>query len=240
MNFKIQIYYVLLAVVLAAVALAALRSANELWAGALLLLDLWLIGISVLASIYKSGRDRAWWLGFGLFDAAYLILAFGPWFSTELAPKLGTTQSLEYLHYLATGSLVRQTDSADKLIEEFSELQEKQKISRRLVRSPENDPMVRQFQAREDELRARIADVRGYPVPDTAATNTSGRQAGVGGLATWLPGARNREPFLRVGHCLCAFLAGITGAIAAHRFCSERERREEQNRAGSMIGIHSN
>ena len=95
----------MMGVVLAcAVGLAALRNANALWAGALLLVCLGSVGVAVLGVLYQRGQRRAWWVGFGLFEGGYLVLAFGPWFAEQVEPKLGTTQVLNYVHTLATES----------------------------------------------------------------------------------------------------------------------------------------
>ena len=223
---KFNIKLMVLLVVCFALALAGLRSANEIWAGSLLVLNLWLVGISVLATIYKSGEGRAWWFGFGLFDAVYLILVFGPWFAANLAPKLGTTQSLEHLHYLATDSFAHEAVSIDGLSEEYGRAMEELKRVRRLTRSAKNNPMLLTLTNRADDLRARIAAIRGYPAPAATQAGGNGSQPKAGGLSTWLPGARNYEPFLRVGHGLYAILAGLSGATVAHVLCSQRGRRE--------------
>lgn len=223
---KFNIKLMILFVVCFSLGLAGLRSANELWAGALLVLNLWLVGVSVLATIYKSGEGRAWWFGFGLFDAVYLILVFGPWFAANLAPKLGTTQSLEYLHYLATDSFAHEAVSIDGLSEEYGRVMEELKRVRRRLRSPKNDPLIRSLTEKADDLRARIAAIRGYPEPAAAEAGADGSQPKAAGLSTWLPGVQNYGPFLRVGHGLYAILAGLSGATVAHVLCSQRGRRE--------------
>jgi hypothetical protein len=85
-------------VILAAVGLAALRSANELWAGLMLLVALATIGVTLLGTIISRGRERAWWAGFAFFAGSYLLLAEGPWLSPWLRPQLGTTHLLNELH----------------------------------------------------------------------------------------------------------------------------------------------
>jgi hypothetical protein len=85
-------------VILAAIGLAALRNANELWAGLMLLVALATIGVTLLGTVISRGRERTWWAGFAFFAGGYLLLAEGPWFSPWLQPRLGTTHLLNELH----------------------------------------------------------------------------------------------------------------------------------------------
>jgi hypothetical protein len=95
---RISIIGMMRLVLCCAVGLTALRNANDLWAGTSLTLALAMAGIALLGALYQRGKDRAWWVGFALFSGVYLALAFGPWFSTEIRPKLVTTQLLESIH----------------------------------------------------------------------------------------------------------------------------------------------
>jgi hypothetical protein len=54
-----------------AVAIAALRNADDYWAGGLLLATALLIGVATLGAFYHSGR-----LGFDVFAGGYFALAF--------------------------------------------------------------------------------------------------------------------------------------------------------------------
>jgi hypothetical protein len=85
-------------IVVSAVGLAALRNANDWWAGIMLLLALVAFGTALLGAIFLQGRNRAWWTGFALFCGGYLALTLVPVVSTEIAPKLLTTQLLDYVH----------------------------------------------------------------------------------------------------------------------------------------------
>ena len=84
-------------IIVTAVALTALRYANELWAGMMLLVALATSGTAILAAINLRGRERAWWQGFILFSGGYLVAAFGP-----VQSHLVTTQLLITMHPVIT------------------------------------------------------------------------------------------------------------------------------------------
>jgi hypothetical protein len=80
-----------------AVAIAALRNADDYWAGGLLLATALLIGVVTLSAVYHSGRRRAERLGFVVFAGGYFALAFLGLSDQNLA-KLPTTWLLTYVH----------------------------------------------------------------------------------------------------------------------------------------------
>jgi hypothetical protein len=79
-----------------AVALAALRDANQYWADGLLMMTLLLLGTSLLAVVYTRGQSRAGWLGFLVFGGAYCALSMGV--PESLGVKLPTTKFISYAH----------------------------------------------------------------------------------------------------------------------------------------------
>lgn len=85
-------------VLIAAIGIAALRSASPAWAGSMLLLTLALFGISVLGTVYRREGKRAFWLGWCLFSGGYLAVAFAPWWGEEIKPALPTSAILSFLH----------------------------------------------------------------------------------------------------------------------------------------------
>jgi hypothetical protein len=87
-----------------AVAFAALRGANEYWAGGLVLAVLGLLGYAILASIHRQGRARAAWLGF-------LVLGGGYFLAVKALPAqesgwLPTSQILSYVEQQVIGANV--------------------------------------------------------------------------------------------------------------------------------------
>ncbi len=85
-------------IVVAAIGLAALRNASDLWAGMLLLLALAAVAIAMMGAVILRGGERYWWAGFAFFGGGYLAVAVGPWLSDTFQPRLGTTQVLRHAH----------------------------------------------------------------------------------------------------------------------------------------------
>jgi len=85
-------------IIVLAVGLAALRDANELWAGMLLLVALAAVGFAVMGAAILRGKERYWWAGFAFFGGGYLALAVGPWPSDTFQPRLGTRHLLRYIY----------------------------------------------------------------------------------------------------------------------------------------------
>ena len=84
-----------------AVAFAALRGANDHWAGGLVLGFLGLLGYAILASIHRQGIARAAWLGF-------LVAAGGYFLAVRALPEqergwLPTSQLLAYVEQQVVG-----------------------------------------------------------------------------------------------------------------------------------------
>src|SRR5580704_16254064 len=85
-------------VIACGVGFAALSSNSPLWSDVVMTLVLGTLFTAVLGAVYRRKRDRAFWCGFLLFGWGYMILAFGPWFQTEIRPHLITTPLLDFLH----------------------------------------------------------------------------------------------------------------------------------------------
>ena len=87
-------------IIVAAIGLAALRNANDLWAGMLLLVALAAVGFALMGAAILRGKERHWWAGFAFFGGAYLALSVGPWLGDTIRPQLGTTHLLDRLEQL--------------------------------------------------------------------------------------------------------------------------------------------
>jgi hypothetical protein len=80
----------LLGVVLfVAIAVAALRAADEAWDGGFLGLALLILLTAVLLGVHRTERKRAYWLGFALFGWAYLIASLIPPIGSRLPTTMG-------------------------------------------------------------------------------------------------------------------------------------------------------
>jgi hypothetical protein len=89
----------LLAVILfAAVSIAALREATDLWDRGGFTLTAGLLLGSVLLAAHRTGRRRAFWVGFALFGWAYLGVSLIP----PVESRLLTTKGLAYLYAKVT------------------------------------------------------------------------------------------------------------------------------------------
>jgi hypothetical protein len=176
--------------------IAALRDASETWAGVMLLATLGLLAAAVLGVVYRRGGRRARWLGFALFGWGYLVLTFGPWFVSEVRPKLPTSKLLNDLHARLNPSpepvlaIVHRvnTNTQPVRIAIGSDLvrADEIKLSRMLVSPPNRTNYL--------TLRAKLLTVSG-----------------------------NAEDFQSVGHCLLALLVGLVGAMIARWFHASRE-----------------
>jgi hypothetical protein len=162
-----------------AVAVAALRNADDYWAGGLMLATVLLIGVVILGAVYHSGRKRAGLLGFAVFAGEYFALAFLGLSDQNLA-RLPTTWLLTYVHqqvapvhtftvtYMGPGT--GQTGQGTFLMSD---------VSRNPAANTVTTTTTSQF---------------------GVANSVSG-----GRSAPWkslLPGAANYEAFSVVGHCL--------------------------------------
>ncbi len=96
-KFRFSIGGLMAVVSVLAIGFAALKNANETWAGAMFLLTCGVMGLAVVGVICRREAERAWWLGFALFGWGYMALAFWP---SESLPKLPTMSLLEWLQSL--------------------------------------------------------------------------------------------------------------------------------------------
>jgi hypothetical protein len=223
-------------VLVCSICLAALRNANELWAGILLLLTLTMLGISLLGIFYLRGEDRAWWLGYSLFGGGYMLLAFGPWFREQVGPSLGTTQVVNLVYCKVTEStLAPGTVSSDveKLQAEYEASRARLANIQRIVRS-KSDPSIKSAQGRVASFGNQLNQVMGYPIVTTPSSAGSPTKTPPTRLQALFPGAAAYMPFLKVAHCVSALSAGFVGSVVSCHFFSRRERALQ----GSAIVTH--
>jgi hypothetical protein len=103
----------LMAVVLVlAIGFAALLNPNATWAGVSWFLAYSALGLAILGAVLGRGAERAWWLGFAVFEGGYLMLASSRWI--WLVRPLPTLRLLEWLR-LKIGAATEPTTSQVRL-----------------------------------------------------------------------------------------------------------------------------
>jgi hypothetical protein len=189
-------------IVIAALAMAALKNANAFLSGILLLVTLAVIGFAMLGATTMRGRQRHWWRGFALFSGCYLALALGPLPRETFRPLLGTTHLLGQLHERMHPAMVQVAENLITL-----QFERKKKTSYReslLSRTTKSDPTILGLQGQLISLDQQIAALK------------SG--------ATY-------DQFQQAGHSLFALLSGLLGGTVAVWFYARCERARPVNGA---------
>jgi hypothetical protein len=99
-RFRFHIGTLVILVLVLGVGFAALRESNEIWDSITFTLTVGVLLTSVLMAIHQFKKRRAFWLGFALFGAAYLLLSLVP----PIESRLITTKDLAYLDSKLSGS----------------------------------------------------------------------------------------------------------------------------------------
>jgi hypothetical protein len=184
-----------------AVAIAALRNADDNWAGGLLVGTAVLIGVVTLGAVFHSGRRRAGRLGFAVFGGGYFALAFLGLSDQNLA-KLPTTRLLAYVHQQVAPPLTVALTLTGSGPGQMGQ-------GRILMSNVAPGPLAN-------------------TVTTTITAQFDGTSwASDGTFARWkslLPGAANYEAFSIVGHCVFALLAGLLGVVIARMYQARHER----------------
>ena len=192
-----------------AVAIAALRNADDSWAGGLLLATALIIGVATLGAVYQSGRRRAGRLGFAVFAGGYFALAFLGLSDQNLA-KLPTSWLLVSVHQrVAPPSLVTYL------------------VANRTGQVGQATILTSNVSPGPLPNTITTTTTSQYAVTSGAGDGTSARWKSL------LPGAANYEAFSVVGHCLFALLAGLLGMLIAWRFQARQERALEIDTAAA-------
>jgi|SRR6185437_11012714 len=87
-------------VALVAIACAALRHLSDHWANLMFTLALAAATVATLGACVRDQPERRLWFAAAFSTWLYLLLAFGPWFSSEVRPHLLTSSLLEWVHSL--------------------------------------------------------------------------------------------------------------------------------------------
>ena len=92
-RFRFHLGTLVILVLLLGVGCASLRESNDTWDSSVFSITLAVLLISILLTIHRTGKRRAFWLGFALFGWIYLVLTLMP----SIEPRLMTTKALAYL-----------------------------------------------------------------------------------------------------------------------------------------------
>jgi hypothetical protein len=196
-----------------ALAIAALRNADDDWAGAMILATPLLLCVAAIGAFCGEGRFRDRRLGFAILGGGYFALAFLG-LSKENMARLPTARLLAYVHqrvsppqtftFTVTGSTA----------------------------APANPGSIILTNIRPGPLNlvttTTTTSATSAPIPDPASTAVTANR-----WRSLLPGAANYEAFSIVGHCLFALLAGSLGAMVARWFRRRCERAEQASRVAA-------
>jgi hypothetical protein len=174
-------------VVASAIGLAAVTSANDLWAAMMTLIVLAAVIVAVLGALFSRSKRRAWWIGFASFGGGYLMMSNGPGGS-----QLTTTRALQYA--------ISQASPTPVIVAE---------VPAQHFRTPGGDL--------DKAAMESFARHIGSGSPSYAPTNDSIlviRQPDYW-WRTLLPGTANRDEFIRVSHAFFALWAGLVGGVAS-------------------------
>jgi hypothetical protein len=211
---RFSIRSVMAFVLASALGMAALRNANEFWAGAMIMVALAAVGTAVLGALTLRGAERYGWAGFAVFSGGYLAIAVGPWPNDSSKPQLGTTALLTYVRARAADTLTSPTESLPGLQLRRAQLVQRIEKFAAVMRDSSDPALV--------ELKERLANV------DVAIQRAI---AGGPSASPWRalrPGAMHIAHFFCVGHSIFSLLAGMVGAAVARGFYARRVRTELQ------------
>jgi hypothetical protein len=193
---RVTILGLMLFILAVAIAVAALRNADDYWAGVLMLGTASLIGITALGAFYHSGHRRASRLGFTIFAGVYFTLAFLG-LSEQNLSRLPTSWLLLYIHQRVSPPQTFNLTYAGP--------------------PPSRVPAVSNISP------ALVANAATTTPPVQITLTASAPADPSARWASLLPGAANYEPFSAVGHCLFALLAGLLGIVLARRYQTRQE-----------------
>lgn len=195
-----------------AVGLAALRNANDVWVGVMLLLTLSALCIALLEVLHRRGNERLWWSGFVAFASTYFLVVFGPF--TEIRPNLGTTQLINYVRSEMMYPLGDDDTSLNDLEEGY---QQSMRMAEHFRQAGDQERLAATNESL-DYYRWILIEKKSGLVSGTLPPGIEARRR----LREFTPGVRKEKPFQTVAHCLFSLLAGLIGAVIASRMYRER------------------
>jgi hypothetical protein len=179
-----------------AVAIAALRNADDYWAAGMILATPLLLGVVLIGALCGVERFHARRLGFAILGGGYFALAFLGLSEPNLN-RLPTTKLLAYVH---------------------QQVASPQTFTFTVTTSPPTTTQTSFVIANSNSTALNFVTTTAPGPVSASSAVTPGRWKSL------LPGAADYEAFSIVGHCLFTLLAGLLGAATAQWFRNRRER----------------
>lgn len=193
-NLRFTIASLLGVVLVAAVGTAALRAATDLWDSVLFSATILALLAAVLLAVHRRGLRRAYWLGFAIFGAAYLVASVIP----PVACRLLTTTALS-----ALGSKVLAINGAGMAVADV-----------------DNDGSIDLFVT---NALGRSVLYRNQGNGTFQDVTSSGLVSSVLRPLMAAPGG-SQENFVRIGHTLVALVVAFLGGQLSRRLCLSDDR----------------
>jgi hypothetical protein len=210
-------------VLVLAVGLAALRGANDYWAGGFLTTTPLLFCLALLGALCGRPEKRPGRLGFVVLGGGYFALAFLGLSDANLN-KLPTSQALYYVHQKVVG-----TQTVTVLFSTAGTgMGPTTSVARGVAWAQTSGTFVLNQPTGAPTATASTVDVVGDG--DSTADQAVMR------WPSWsmvLPGAAHYDAFYAIGHCLFALIAGVIGLPIARRFASSGARAEATQAQGA-------
>jgi hypothetical protein len=96
--FRVSVLGLILLVAVTAVGLAALASPSNELANGLFTFTGGCLLFALLATMYRDGSRRAFWVGFSVFGWGYLLACYGPFVGSAIRARLLTTTLIDRLY----------------------------------------------------------------------------------------------------------------------------------------------
>jgi hypothetical protein len=226
-----------------AVGLAALRGADEYWAGGLLAVTPLLFGLALIGAICGRSGKRPGRVGFVVLGGGYFALVFLGLSDANLG-KLPTSRLFAYLHERVAGTVTLSYLLAPSVpVLGYQTGQVLYDVAGAVpapspYQFPGAAPTVSPYVVPGTVLPySSVAVVPGStnPAYEIAFAPEDPTTPGFFSWRTVLPGAANLDAFATVGHCLCALLLGVIGARAGRRHAASRAR-EDAGASRASVG----
>jgi hypothetical protein len=194
-----------LLVLVVGVAFAALRESSPIWESAVFTLTVGVLLFSTLLAIHRTRRRRAFWLGFALFGASYLLLSLVP----SIERRLITTKALAELD----SKVSRSTPAGVGLA--FADYDNDGEIDLFVTGNSPSSTLY--YHAIGNGLFEDVTAKVGLNLAGDQATGNGGFFVNSLGKLSLRASVGTTENFVRIGHSLIALILALTGgSIARH------------------------